>query len=86
MSDYMFILAEMLLLLTGGFAGYVVRGMRAEKYVYGTCGPGYGKPARKRRDGLVQYLCTSHDPNDPTRYWCEFNSAWWSSFTPYPDQ
>ena len=87
MSDYMFILAEMLLLLAGGFAGYVVRSMLPEKYVYGTCGHAVERqPARKRRDGAVEYLGIADNPNDLDSCWYEFSSAWWSTFTPYPDQ
>lgn len=85
MSDYMFILSEMLLLLAGGFAGYVVRSMRPAKYVYGNCGP-VPWPSRRRHDGVVEYLSTAPDPDDLTCYWYEFNSTWWSTFTPYPDQ
>ena len=60
---------------------------RLHKYVYGTCGPGAGRHARKLRDGSVEFILRRAGEHGHERdFWHPLNSYWWPTFTPYPDQ
>ena len=60
---------------------------RVRKYVYGACGPGKGRVARKHRNGSVEFIVWRAGTHGHTQdFWYPLNSFWWGTFTPYPDQ